>query len=505
MGKFKSWIQGSSAGSSRSATAEEKKLNRRSFSGIAQLKSKREINGSVIDKEHGDESKAATERKPETLVDSRMIHLAKIISAESNKLDSFCKSQGIAPPSFDADAPADFPKLPEDIQKSRHEIIFAANELSSLVRGPRESVRWGVWGFLDSLTLQIINHYGIAALVPTSGTISFAELQSKTSLDAINLARVMRHAMTNHIFCEPTPGTIAHTALSRCLAEDDALQNWIGFNSEDIFPASANVLKSLQQYPEATSLTTTGFNFAFDTVNKEPMFVTFGKNPKAARRMGSAMASLTGGEGYEVRYFVDNYDLSDIDKNAGTFVDIGGSHGFVCVDLAKKWKNMKFIVQDLPKTVESAPSPISEDADVASRVTFQAHDFFKEQVVKGADVYFFRWIIHNYSTPYAISILKNLIPSLKPGARVVINDHCLRQPGAENPWDERLMRGMDMIMLTLLNAQERDENDFKALFAAADARFRFQGATRAQGCRMSVVEAVWDPEQASPLSCDANS
>lgn len=31
-----------------------------------------------------------------------------------------------------------------------------------------------------------------------------------------------------------------------------------------------------------------------------------------------------------------------------------------------------------------------------------------------------------------------------------------------------------MIMLTLLNAQERDENEFKALFAEADARFKFQ-------------------------------
>lgn len=89
-------------------------------------------------------------------------------------------------------------------------------------------------------------------------------------------------------------------------------------------------------------------------------------------------------------------------------------------------------------------------------------------------VYFFRWIIHNYSTPYAISILKNLIPSLKPGARIVINDHCLREPGSENPWDEKLIRGMDMIMLTLLNAQERDEKEFKALFAKADSRFNFK-------------------------------
>jgi hypothetical protein len=132
-------------------------------------------------------------------------------------------------------------------------------------------------------------------------------------------------------------------------------------------------------------------------------------------------------------------------------------------------------------------------------------------------VYFFRWIIHNYSTQYAVKILRNLIPALKPGARVVINDHCLRQPGSETPWDEKLMRGMDMIMLALLNAQERDESEFRKLFEMADPRFIFkvswfyyelpaesmaaltccQGVTRSDGCRMSVIEAVWEPSSST--------
>lgn len=191
--------------------------------------------------------------------------------------------------------------------------------------------------------------------------------------------------MTNNIFCEPSPGLVAHTAASRLLVEDNVLQDWVGFNSEDIFPAAANVLTSLKTHPEATSLTRTGFNFAFDTVDKEPMFVTFGKDPARAKRMGGAMASLTGGEGYQLSYLVDNWDLSDLDANGGTLVDIGGSHGFVSVELAKRWTNMKFIVQDLPKTVESAPSPICDDEPVAQRIELQAHDFFKEQPAKNAD------------------------------------------------------------------------------------------------------------------------
>jgi len=89
-------------------------------------------------------------------------------------------------------------------------------------------------------------------------------------------------------------------------------------------------------------------------------------------------------------------------------------------------------------------------------------------------VYYFRWIIHNYSTPYAVKILKNLIPALKPGAKIIINDHCLLEAGQENPWDERVVRRMDVVMLALLNAQERTEEEFKALFKAADEGFVFK-------------------------------
>lgn len=89
-------------------------------------------------------------------------------------------------------------------------------------------------------------------------------------------------------------------------------------------------------------------------------------------------------------------------------------------------------------------------------------------------VYYFRWIMHNFSTPYALGILKSLIPALKAGARIVINDHCLREPGSENPWDEKLIRSMDMVMLTLLNSQERTEVEFRELFRAADSRFLFK-------------------------------
>lgn len=310
--------------------------------------------------------------------------------------------------------------------------------------------------------------------MPREGTITFSQLQCQTSLDPVNLVRLVRHAITNHVFREPKPGSIAHTAASLALASDESLQAWVGFNTEDVFPSSAHVLDALQRYPEATSLTRTGFNFAFDTVDREPMFVTMGQDAARARRMALAMSSLVAGEGYQLSHLSSGCDLSDVDARGGTLVDLGSSHGFACVHLATVYRRMRFVAQDLPKTIECAPAPVSADAQVAARIEFQAHDFFTEQPVRGADVYFFRWIMHNHSTPYAVKILQNLIPALKKGARIIVNDYCVGEPGTQDPWDERQMRSMDLVMMTLLNAQERDEEGFRTLFKLAGEGFVFK-------------------------------
>ncbi|PTB71979.1 chlorophenol O-methyltransferase [Trichoderma longibrachiatum ATCC 18648] len=441
-----------------------------------------------LQKEEGEQNGA----KKTASSESRMLVLAETIRVETLKLQAYLESNGLVQPGINVDAPDDFPPLPDDIQKSRTKIFLATRELTDIVRGPRETVRYAVWSYLDTLSLQLINHYQIAKLVPLDTPIKLTELQCKTPLEPVHLARALRQAMTNNIFCEPSPGYIAHTAHSRMLAQDETLQAWIGFNSEDVFPAAGHVLQALEAHPEAISNTHTGFNHAFNTVGKESMFATLYRDPVKAKRFAHAMRSFSHGEGYEVSYLVDNYDLSEVNERGGTFVDVGGSHGFVSVALAKRWKNMKFIVEDLPKTIESAPQPICDDEDVAQRISLHVHDFFQEQPVKDADVYFFRWILHNHAKPYAVSILKNLIPALKPGARVVINDYCIRDPGSEDAWDEKLLRNMDMVMGALLNAQERDEGEFRELFEAADPRFKFKGVQRVEGCKMSVIEAEWD-------------
>ena len=54
-------------------------------------------------------------------------------------------------------------------------------------------------------------------------------------------------------------------------------------------------------------------------------------------------------------------------------------------------------------------------------------------------------------------------------------------------------RSIDCIMKAFANAKERDEGEWRALFAKVDARFEFQPVVQPAGSAYAIIEAVWDP------------
>ena len=81
-----------------------------------------------------------------------------------------------------------------------------------------------------------------------------------------------------------------------------------------------------------------------------------------------------------------------------------------------------------------------KDARLSDRLSFEGYDFFTEQPIRDADVYFFRMIFHDWSDKYCVKILRNTIPPLKAGTRLVINDFCLADPRVLSPFKERNAR-----------------------------------------------------------------
>jgi SAM-dependent methyltransferase len=147
--------------------------------------------------------------------------------------------------------------------------------------------------------------------------------------------------------------------------------------------------------------------------------------PDRAKTFAGAMQWHAMLPGFAPKYLASCFPWGSAkNPDAGlTVVDVGGGLGHVSRVLANHNLAVSCIVQDSPDVVLQGQDDLPQA--LHGRITFQAHDFFLEQPVKGADVYLLRLVLHDWSDKYCHKIITALIPALKPGAKVVINDRVI--------------------------------------------------------------------------------
>lgn len=146
-------------------------------------------------------------------------------------------------------------------------------------------------------------------------------------------------------------------------------------------------------------------------------------------------------------------------------------------------------IQDLDENVireAQARTP----ADIADRVRYMTHDFLTTQTVTG-DVYLLRAILHNWSDKYAGRILRNLIPALKPGSKIVVCDLLIPEPGKISPQHEEHLRLTNLIMTICFNSSDREMKEMAQIFKEASPGFDFKGGHQPPGSTMYIFEAEW--------------
>lgn len=176
-------------------------------------------------------------------------------------------------------------------------------------------------------------------------------------------------------------------------------------------------------------------------------------------------------------------------------LQMGGNQGYVSLALAAAFPSLDFIVQDqagmrTPATTGLVPPSLVD------RVLLTTHDFFTPQPVAGAACYLFRMIFHGFADGDCVRILRALVPALRRGSRVVVNDGALPAPGSVGfaGEGERSVRTLDLFMQVTVNAHEREVEDWRVLFTRADERFRLSRAWRPEKAVMWFIEAEWMSE-----------
>jgi hypothetical protein len=195
-------------------------------------------------------------------------------------------------------------------------------------------------------------------------------------------------------------------------------------------------------------------------------------------------------------------------KPGDQIVDVGGGSGHVAVLVKQKVNpGVTVIVQDLPSVVKQGrATPGRSDL-----VEFQAHDFFTEQPVIGAQVYYFQHIMHDWPDRICQTILSHIVKAMTAESKILILDSVW--PSGESwasgkndkgiiesyTWERRfdLIRNTqmmnvlgtpDLFMTRLtLGSKERQEEEWIELLSSVGLKIK---AIYARNQPQSMIEAV---------------
>ncbi|KAJ5630896.1 uncharacterized protein N7484_010996 [Penicillium longicatenatum] len=160
-------------------------------------------------------------------------------------------------------------------------------------------------------------------------------------------------------------------------------------------------------------------------------------------------------------------------------VDIGGNQGHDLSQFRQKYKHLpgRVILQDLPQVLNGVSGR-------ESGIEVMPYSFMDPQPVKGAAVYYFRSIFHDWSDEICLQILRNTIPAMAQDySRILIVDFVL--PDTDTPL---MQASLDIQMMSIGAGVERSETQWRDLLKKAG--LEITGIWSQSPGQESVIEAI---------------
>lgn len=93
-----------------------------------------------------------------------------------------------------------------------------------------------------------MSRFELAHAFPVGSEITYHDLATKAGVGETHIRKLVRHAITQQIFTEIRPGTIAHSACSRLIAEDDTVSSYLKFITDDAWHAAYHVCDAVAKW-----------------------------------------------------------------------------------------------------------------------------------------------------------------------------------------------------------------------------------------------------------------
>jgi hypothetical protein len=199
-----------------------------------------------------------------------------------------------------------------------------------------------------------------------------------------------------------------------------------------------------------------GFYEAFE----QEVFPYHNDHPEQEAQFDRAMKSLSFSATGEV---LSDWTL----QTDAVFCDIGGGVGTAAAIVLDHYPDMKGMVFDQP-TVTARSNEFLKEKGLSDRAKALGGDFFApfQSDLAACDIFFMKFILHDWPDTESIEILKNIKAVAKPGAKVALAEFVMETAGTAMETAKALM-SINMLASCKYGAKERNIEEYSALFKAA--------------------------------------
>ena len=325
-----------------------------------------------------------------------------------------------------------------------------------------------ITGYMPARVVHVAAELGIADLLATEAKTADA-LAQEIDAAPVPLRRLLRALASIGLVEERESGRFALTVAGSQLRSNvpGSMRNIaLMFGGERAWRSWGELLHSVRTGESGTR-----------RVYGVGTFEYLAANPGQAAIFNAAMAENTG---RITELLVSTYDFSQF-RN---IVDVGGGDGTLMASILAANAGVRGTVFDLPSGIAQAPRQLS-DAGVSERCEIIAGNFF-HSVPEAADAYVLKYVIHDWDDEQSVAILSNCRKAMRGASKVLLIERIMPERIEATPIHQRIAMA-DMNMLAMPGGQERTEQEYRNLFAAAG--LSLERTTPLPGSEISVIAA----------------
>jgi hypothetical protein len=314
--------------------------------------------------------------------------------------------------------------------------------VTKMPRTERDELDLLLRGFQVSRTLRLVADFGIADIIPKDHSIGVQEVAAACAISPEPLLRVLRLLAAFDVFRIDTEGHVSHTARSRLLRTDTS-------NSMHYAARFWTSRGSWNAWGELDAAMTDGVPHR--SAWNVGRFDYLRQHPEEARVFDEMMANIPNDRHASL---AAAYDFS----GAALIADIGGGSGATLRQILAKSPGSRGLIYDRADVV-SALTPTDL---MAGRIDAKGGSFF-DGIPAGADIYLLVKVLHDWSDPDCIKILRACRAAMGHRSLLLVCEQIIDFE-CEDPSTYLIDTH---VMAMFGQARERSVEDFHQLFASA--------------------------------------